>query len=185
MKLCVMFPGIGYHCDKPLLYYTGKLAAVRGFEVIRLRYSDFPEGAKGNEEKLRAAAAHALEQTEEQLRDVPFGDYEEIVFVGKSIGTAVCLAYRERHGIKARGILFTPLVMTFDHPAHDCTAFHGLADPWADTREIRELCDRDRVGLFEYEDANHSLETGEPERDIRILGEVIRFTGKEMDWHDL
>lgn len=22
MKLAVFFPGIGYHCDKPLLYYS-------------------------------------------------------------------------------------------------------------------------------------------------------------------
>ena len=27
MKLAVVFPGIGYHADKPLLYYSKKLAA--------------------------------------------------------------------------------------------------------------------------------------------------------------
>ena len=27
-KLVVYFPGIGYHCDKPLLYYSRRLAAV-------------------------------------------------------------------------------------------------------------------------------------------------------------
>ena len=26
MKLVVCFPGIGYHCDKPLLYYSRRLA---------------------------------------------------------------------------------------------------------------------------------------------------------------
>ena len=26
MKAAVFFPGIGYHCDKPLLYYSRKLA---------------------------------------------------------------------------------------------------------------------------------------------------------------
>lgn len=30
MKLVVCFPGIGYHCDKPLLYYSRKLAACAG-----------------------------------------------------------------------------------------------------------------------------------------------------------
>ena len=25
MKLVVCFPGIGYHCDKPLLYYSRRL----------------------------------------------------------------------------------------------------------------------------------------------------------------
>ena len=32
MKLVVCFPGIGYHCDKPLLYYSRKLAAAAGYD---------------------------------------------------------------------------------------------------------------------------------------------------------
>ncbi len=28
MKLAVFFPGIGYHCDKPLLYYAKKLISL-------------------------------------------------------------------------------------------------------------------------------------------------------------
>lgn len=37
-KIAVLFPGIGYTCDKPLLYYTGKLAVARGY-IKRLRKS--------------------------------------------------------------------------------------------------------------------------------------------------
>ena len=37
-KLAVFFPGIGYHNDKPLLYYSRKLAAELGFEVIEITY---------------------------------------------------------------------------------------------------------------------------------------------------
>lgn len=29
-QLAVLFPGIGYHIDKPLLYYSAKLARARG-----------------------------------------------------------------------------------------------------------------------------------------------------------
>ena len=29
-RLAVVFPGIGYHADKPLLYYSRKLAAQQG-----------------------------------------------------------------------------------------------------------------------------------------------------------
>ena len=32
MKAAVFFPGIGYHCDKPLLYYSRKLAQECGYE---------------------------------------------------------------------------------------------------------------------------------------------------------
>ena len=40
MKLAVFFPGIGYHCDKPLLYYSQKLAKECGYEeTIALSYT--------------------------------------------------------------------------------------------------------------------------------------------------
>ena len=29
-KIAVVFPGVGYHADKPLLYYSRKLAAQYG-----------------------------------------------------------------------------------------------------------------------------------------------------------
>ncbi len=33
-RLAVLFPGIGYHCDKPLLYYSAKLARAAENEVL-------------------------------------------------------------------------------------------------------------------------------------------------------
>ena len=34
MKLAVIFPGIGYHTDKPLLYYSKKLALHNVAQVV-------------------------------------------------------------------------------------------------------------------------------------------------------
>ena len=40
MKIAVFFPGIGYHCDKPLLYYARKLVQECGCEkIVLLDYS--------------------------------------------------------------------------------------------------------------------------------------------------
>ena len=49
-KLAIIFPGIGYHSDKPLLYYSRKLAKERGYEeIISLKYSyTGRNGAAGN-----------------------------------------------------------------------------------------------------------------------------------------
>ena len=44
MKLAVLFPGIGYHVDKPLLYYGRKLAVQRGYEVVGVPYGISPMG---------------------------------------------------------------------------------------------------------------------------------------------
>lgn len=164
-KLCVLFPGIGYHCDKPLLYYSAMLAVSRGYETIKLKYSGFIEGED--------AAAHALKLSEEQLETIDFSAYSDIIFIGKSIGTAACLAYREKYHINAKAILLTPLVQTFDSPAQDCTAFHGTADPWAATADIERLCRENSVPLYKYDNANHSLETKQPTKDISVVADVI------------
>ena len=37
-KTAVIFPGIGYHTDKPLLYYSRKIAASQGYNVIEVPY---------------------------------------------------------------------------------------------------------------------------------------------------
>ena len=41
-KIACLFPGIGYTCDKPLLYYSGKMFASLGWKVVPVPYSGFP-----------------------------------------------------------------------------------------------------------------------------------------------
>ena len=37
-KIAVIFPGMGYNADKPLLYYTKKLAKAADYDVIDVTY---------------------------------------------------------------------------------------------------------------------------------------------------
>ena len=173
MKLCILFPGIGYHCDKPLLYYSSRLAGSKGYEVVALIFSGFPEGAKGSEEKMRAAAEHALAQAEEQLADIDFWRYDEIILIGKSIGTKAALAFREKHGLNAKAVLLTPLEMTFEHDTSCCIAFHGTSDQWAVTSDIERLSREHEVPLFEYRRANHSVESDDVFLNLNYLRDII------------
>ena len=108
-KIAVFFPGIGYTCDKPLLYYTSKLCAEHGYRVVRVPYGNFPKDVKGNEKKMREAFWSALQQTELILREVNWLLYDEVLFVGKSIGTAVAACYAKDHNLAVRSIHLTPL----------------------------------------------------------------------------
>ena len=56
-KIAIVFPGIGYHTDKPLLYYGRKLAAELGYRVIEVSYSGFESGIQGDPEKMRRVDA--------------------------------------------------------------------------------------------------------------------------------
>ena len=52
-KIACLFPGIGYTCDKPLLYYSWKLLKGLGWEILPVSYSGFPDKVKGNRKKER------------------------------------------------------------------------------------------------------------------------------------
>ena len=177
-RIACLFPGIGYTCDKPLLYYSGKLLKGMGWEIVPVPYSGFPDKVKGNPEKMRQCAEMALEQTEEILKDICLKQYREILFIGKSVGTAVCGAYAAKHGIACRRILFTPVEVTFQYAVGEAIAFHGTADPWAETKMIRECCRKQSIPLCETKGANHSLETGNIDEDIRTIRRTMKIVAE-------
>lgn len=115
-KTAIFLPGIGYHNDKPLLYYTRMLAQSHGYRVIEISFTGFDRGIKGNAEKMRAAADLAARQTEEFLRGEEIG--HNVLFVSKSIGTVAAAVFQKEHGINGRNIFFTPLEDTFRVLAH-------------------------------------------------------------------
>ena len=177
-KIACLFPGIGYTCDKPLLYYSWKLLKGLGWEIIPVQYSGFPSGVKGNAEKMQQCAHMALEQAEELLQEIDWTEYSDILLIGKSVGTVVCTAYAKRHGLKCRQILFTPVETTFQFAGRNAVAFHGTADPWADTKAIEQSCRKLAIPLYETENANHSLETGDVDADIKEMRKVMKIVGE-------
>lgn len=174
MKLAVLFPGIGYHCDKPLLYYAAKLAKTEKYEVLPVPYTGFPEKVQGNMDKMRECLDIAWSQTNELLKCVDFSAYNNILFIGKSIGTIVGSAYAKENGFDVHSILLTPLADTFRYVCGNAIAFHGTADPWAETDAIMEACRERSIPIYLTEGANHSLETGDVRRDVGILRDTIQ-----------
>ena len=207
MKLAVLFPGIGYHCDKPLLYYAGKTARQLGYEeIIRISYSYTGGSIRGDEKAMRECFDSLYAQTENALCNVAWEQYEEILFISKSIGTAIAAAYANRHssdasdaklhGSRVRHILYTPLKETYLFvPGMEARssaledgreirrsvllkgiAFIGTSDPWSNTEEVASLSRRAGIPMMVIPDADHSLETGDALRDIQILQQVMEET---------
>ena len=179
-KLIVLFPGVGYHNDKPLMYYTKRTAKRYDYEIIDLSF-DFSNAAKfikGDEESIRKVIDVAASQAEDQLKDVRFSEYDRVTFAGKSIGTAVMAKYASAFGLEAEMIVFTPIAETFNYLENcdedkRCVVFHGSADPLIDTELCVRLCEEKSLKYTVIPNANHSLETGDVETDIRILGNVM------------
>ena len=92
-RIAVIFPGVGYHVDKPLLYYSRKLAGKYGYEIVCADYGTLPSGIKGDEKKMYAAYEQALANVTAGLSEVDFSSYDRVLFISKSIGTAVAASY--------------------------------------------------------------------------------------------
>ena len=228
-KTALIFPGLGYHPDKPLLYYGKKLAARLGYDVIEIKYGGFAWGVKDNPEKMREAFESALKQTEEILGEKgfhfgeadsqeslvgrsdsqealvggadkgeralageagpkevtmanpknhegdSFADGKDLLFISKSIGTAVAAAWQKKHGLAGRHLYFTPVAETFLFAEEKSgIAFHGTADSWVDTAVVKEQCRRLDIPLYITKDADHSMETGDVEEDLKTMQIIMR-----------
>ena len=184
MKIVCLFPGIGYTCDKPLLYYSWKVFASLGWKVVPVPYGGFPSGVKGNAKKMKKCAEMALEQAEDLLKDMDWSRYDAVVFVSKSIGTVVAGSFAARHHIPCRHSLFTPVEATFAFDMKDAVVFHGTSDPWADSDAIRNACRNAGFPLYITENANHSLETGDVESDIDTMKATMKIVREYAEQYD-
>lgn len=182
-KLAIVFPGAGYHCDKPLLYYAKKIAKNKDYEIIEANYDfrEFVKNIKEDAEATQKALEFGLERVTEQLKDVDFSTYDRVVFIGKSIGTAIAAKYSKAFEVNAEQIVFTPIEVTFSYlnPC-DGFVFHGTADPLCDTDMCVQLCKQMSLTYAVIPDANHSLETGDVLIDLKNMERIMSIVDSLM-----
>ena len=173
-RLAILFPGIGYTCDKPLLYYAEKMAIKNVYETKRVVYRSLGDTRiRGNREKIEEAVRFLYACSEEFLSDIDFTQYDEILFISKSIGTIIAAEYASKMQAEVRHILYTPLEDTFRHSFKNAISFIGTADPWSNVQDVIDLAKAKGVSIYIYDNANHSLETGEVLKDIETVQDVM------------
>ena len=181
-KIAVVFPGVGYTKDRPLLYYSGKLALKHGYE---LKHIDFT-GLKWSKEKLKDRAfldetmKTCLKMTENSLEELGDLSEDEVVFISKSIGTVVATAYAKKKNLKVRQICFSPLELISDYVEDkNAELFSGDADPYADFDSVEKIAKDRQLNMHRINGGNHSLETGDVDKDIdnlrAMMQSIVRF----------
>ena len=98
-KLAVLFPGVGYHVDRPLLYHSAKLARERGYEVCTVSYPPLPTGLRGKPERIQQAIELCSRAASEQLSGIALEQNRQLLFISKSLGTAVAAACAARFSL--------------------------------------------------------------------------------------
>lgn len=185
-KIAVYFPGIGYHCDKPLLYYSRKIACELGYKNNRnVSYTYNAGNIRGNEEKMKEAYEALFSQAEAELKDIVWSEYDDMLFISKSIGTIIAASYAEKYELKStRHILYTPLAQTYLFAPDQAISFIGTADPWSDTEKIIQLSNKNHIPITVYEGCNHSLECSDTLKNIENLKDIMQRTMNFCQKHD-
>jgi phosphoglycolate phosphatase len=178
MKLAVIFPGIGYHSDKPLFYYTKKVLKATGYEIKEVKYENLPHVTHGDRDSMSRAYEMAHDQVWAELEGIDFSGYEKVVFAGKSLGSVLAAEYTSAHKLNdVYHISMTPVEDTLKLLGGCKGAiFHGLADPWLDSSVTNEYMNTlgNDYKLYIYENANHSLETGDALTDLSIMQSFVK-----------
>ena len=179
-KLAIIFPGVGYTCAKPLLYYTAQLAAEYDYEVIRLDYGMDIHNFKGRTmEDLIPVAVTAKERILAQMKEINPIQYKDILMISKSIGTVIaCKVQEELAWDKktARHFWMTPIPLTLPYLENFSGLFvAGTGDPYISKELVEKAAFEhpDKTGKI-FPGCNHSLEIhGDTKGNIQRLSEVV------------
>jgi pimeloyl-ACP methyl ester carboxylesterase len=190
-RLAVLFPGQGYTCAMPLLFYAAQWFYAHGADVLATSYgfADNPNEFARLPAEDRSAwlGADAWACFQAAMNASP---YDQVVLLGKSLGTIALanLALMKPSTAKADFVWLTPLARDPILNAAILQArprslfIQGTADPHYDQQAIEKLHSAVPGDLLLIPDADHSLHiTGNFDATLdavrQMLGALSAFTG--------
>lgn len=173
--LIVLFPGIRYSTDCPLLYYAGAKYKDRGYEVLEIK----GYGLDDRKYSFEEFSEKARKSVREQLQTTDFSQYREVVFAAKSMGTVLALWAEEYFELShVVHVLLTPINLTLsllDETKKVRFIVSGTADKMIDAGKLRAVCEKYHFPLRMIKHVGHGLEMpGNVYKSIDILKAVVK-----------
>lgn len=148
-KLVVSFPG-GKGTEIPLLYFASKFYEDKGYEK---KFINHP--LDGNELPMLHDNAKKV------LCSIDLSQYEDIVFIGKSLGTVVACKIKEELNIDASLVLFTPLADTLPYIHKNnkiILVAAGNTDRYLDSNVLCKKCEEEDILCYIEPNVGHRME---------------------------
>lgn len=171
-SLVVIFPGLKYGHDKPLLYYARKAAQISGKDVLCLNYDKKLDWDDIGKEIIGVVADECYNIIGNSMKS----NYKCIYFLSKSIGTEVCGRTAEKLGTsKVKFFYLTPTYTAVKYiEKFNGLVIAGTKDSIFENKYIEEVKKINGSKLMLIEGGNHSLEvTGEVIHNIDVLKAVV------------
>lgn len=164
-RIVFSFPGKRGE-EIPLLYFGAKFYVDKDYEKV---YIQHPASGNGLEEVYENAKAI--------LRSYDFSEYEDIVFVGKSMGTVVACKLKDELQIDASLVLFTPLMDTLPYMKADnrvVLAAAGDNDRFMDKEVLCRHCEAENVPYYIEPGVGHAMEVkNDMAKNLQVISNVI------------
>ena len=176
--IAVCFPGTGFTCKEALFERLACDFSARGYDVIRLDFSHIPFREI---ESLEEAVAVAQRAVKRQLGQVCFADYDDVVFVSKSLGTILAAQYERDNNMLPRHLYLTPLnktLMLVRPESRVIAMVLGTQDRFLTGRALANFCDNLAIRYCLIDGVNHGLkDDADAERTARIIDQIAGLCG--------
>lgn len=118
-----------------------------------------------------------MENAERKLQRIDFTEYEDIVFIAKSVGTVVACKVKEKYSILASLILFTPLSETLPYISNTNDVRFvagGENDRFLDSEILSNLCEKEKIKYYIEQNVGHRMEVmNDLNRNLEIVSNVV------------
>lgn len=164
-KIVFSFPG-GRGAEIPLLYFGAKYYEDNGYEKVFIGHP------------LPSADSDALyENAKLVLESFDFSEYDDIVFVAKSIGTVVACKLKEALNINASLVLFTPIPETLPYIKSNNRILLVAAsnnDRHLESEILCNLCEKENITCYIEPGVGHRMEVkNDIARNLQVIQNVI------------
>lgn len=169
-KIVVSFPG-GRGSEIPLLYFGAKHYEDLGYEKV---FVNNPILQDVSYEVLLNAL---VENAKTVIEILNLREYDDIVFVAKSIGTVVACKIKEIYHLDAKLVLFTPIEDTLKYIKEDndiLLVSLGTKDRGMESNIVKSLCETENINCYIEENVGHRMEVmNDLHRNLEIVYNVI------------
>ena len=171
--IVVCFPGTGFTCKEALFERCAERYSAREYDVVKLDFSHIPFREI---ETIEEAVAIARRAVKRQLSGIDFSEYEDVVWISKSLGTILAATDEEVYCDSPRQLYLTPLPETLRliRPESRVIALVlGTQDRFLTSEVLAAFCEQRNYCCCVIDGVNHSLKDEQnAERSERINEQI-------------
>ncbi|WP_459481209.1 alpha/beta hydrolase [Clostridium saccharoperbutylacetonicum] len=180
--LAVILPGESYTNDKPLMYYSSKIALELGLDVL---YIDYGFQILHKNFDINEELDILVKESEQVLIKCLSENYKKIIFIGKSLGTIIQNRLsKELRDYEQVHVYLTPVNETVKYIVNfPCLVITGKEDGKINSLNMNIIQNSKNIKLLQIDEGNHRLECLDVLKSIEMLNTIMRTFKKFLIAH--